>query len=122
MTAKPAGSASDHRERGIGLVDRSTSKPFRRLGRTAIFLLPGLAVYLTFLLGPMIYAARLSFYDWNIVNSALSKPVGLDNYSRALSNQVFRRAVLNTIAYTLVTVPGQIVLGVGVASLLNQAI
>jgi multiple sugar transport system permease protein len=70
----------------------------------------------------MIYAARLSFYDWNIVDPALSKPVGLDNYSRALGDPVFRRAVLNTIAYTLVTVPGQIVLGVGVALLLNQAI
>lgn len=122
MTAKPAGPASDRRERGIGLVDRSTSKPFRRLRRAAIFLIPGLAVYLTFLLGPMIYAARLSFYDWNIVNPALSKPVGFDNYSRALSDPVFRRAVLNTIAYTLVTVPGQIVLGVGVALLLNHAI
>ena len=122
MTAKPAGPASDQRQRGIGLVGRSTSKPFRRLSRAAIFLIPGLAVYLTFLLGPMIYAARLSFYDWNIVNPALSKPVGLDNYSRALSDPVFRRAVLNTIVYTLVTVPGQIVLGVGVALLLNQAI
>jgi multiple sugar transport system permease protein len=94
----------------------------RRLGRAATFLIPGFAVYLTFLLGPMIYAARLSFYDWNIVDPALSKPVGLDNYSRALGDPVFRRAVLNTIAYTLVTVPGQIVLGVGVALLLNQAI
>jgi multiple sugar transport system permease protein len=122
MTAKPAGPASDQRQRGIGLVDRSTSKPLRRIRRAAIFLIPGLAVYMTFLLGPMIYAARLSFYDWNIVNPARSKAVGLDNYSRALSDPVFRRAVLNTIAYTLVTVPGQIVLGVGVALLLNQAI
>lgn len=122
MTAKPAGPASGQRERGTGLVNKSTSKPMRRLGRAATFLIPGFAVYLTFLLGPMIYAARLSFYDWNIVDPALSKPVGLDNYSRALGDPVFRRAVLNTIAYTLVTVPGQIVLGVGVALLLNQAI
>lgn len=122
MTAEPASPAFDQRKRGNGLVKGSTSKPSRRLGRAAIFLIPGFAVYLTFLIGPMIYSARLSFYDWNIVNPTLSKPVGLGNYSRALGDPVFRRAVLNTLAYTFVTVPGQLVLGVGVALLLNQAI
>lgn len=81
-----------------------------------------MAMYGTFLLGPMIYSARLSFYDWNIVNPALSEPLGWDNYSRALGDPVFRRAVVNTIAYTVVTVPGQILFGVIVALLLNQAI
>lgn len=122
MTARPASPASDQRRRGTGSLNRSTSKPLRRLGRAAVFLIPGLAVYLTFLVGPMIYSARLSFYDWNIVNPTLSTPVGLGNYSRALGDPIFRRAVVNTIAYTLVTVPGQIVVGVGVALLLNQAI
>ncbi|MBA2725531.1 MAG: sugar ABC transporter permease, partial [Actinobacteria bacterium] len=51
-----------------------------------------------------------------------SEPVGFDNYSRALGDPIFRRAVVNTVAYTLVTVPGQIILGMGVALLLNQAI
>lgn len=94
----------------------------RRLRVAALFLAPGLLVYGAFLIGPMIYSARISFYDWNIVNSALSEPVGLDNYTRALSDPIFRRAVLNTLVYTAVTVPGQIVLGLTVAILLNQAI
>jgi multiple sugar transport system permease protein len=94
----------------------------RRLWRAAAFLAPGLLVYLTFLVGPMIYAARISFFDWNIVNPDLSRPIGFDNYARAVGDPIFRRAVLNTIAYTVVTVPGQIVLGVSLAILLNQAI
>lgn len=129
MTSKSAGSAPAPRGRSIGPSGGSKITPrsnrvrsARKLGRAALFLVPGLAVYGTFLLGPLIYSARISFYDWNIVNPELSEPLGFDNYARAIGDPIFRRAVLNTIAYTLVTVPGQIVLGVGVALLLNQAI
>lgn len=101
---------------------RSTGHSLRRFGRAALFLIPGLGVYGTFLVGPMIYSARISFYDWNIVDPTRSEPIGLGNYARAIGDPVFRRAVVNTLAYTVVTVPGQIVLGVGVALLLNQAI
>jgi len=101
---------------------RSTGLSLRRLGRAALFLIPGLAVYGTFLLGPMVYSARISFYDWNIVDPTRSEPVGLGNYARAIADPVFRRAVVNTLVYTLVTVPGQIVVGVAMALLLNQAI
>jgi len=101
---------------------RSTGLSLRWLGRAALFLIPGLAVYGTFLLGPMVYSARISFYDWNIVDPTRSEPVGLGNYARAIADPVFRRAVVNTLVYTLVTVPGQIVVGVAMALLLNQAI
>jgi len=70
----------------------------------------------------MVYSARISFYDWNIVDPTRSEPVGLGNYARAIADPVFRRAVVNTLVYTLVTVPGQIVVGVAMALLLNQAI
>ena len=128
MTSKSAGSAPAARERSDGHSGSKISsgshrqRSSRKLGRAALFLIPGLAVYGTFLVGPMIYSARISFYDWNIVNPALSEPLGFDNYARAIGDPIFRRAVLNTIAYTFVTVPGQIVLGVGLALLLNQAI
>lgn len=115
MTATSAGSAPAMRGRSTGLS-------LRRLGRAALFLIPGLAVYGTFLLGPMVYSARISFYDWNIVDPTRSEPVGLGNYARAIADPVFRRAVVNTLVYTLVTVPGQIVVGVAMALLLNQAI
>jgi len=129
VTSRSARPAPVSRERGNGGESGSKVTPtsnrlrsVRKLGRAAFFLVPGLTIYGTFLLGPMIYSARISFFDWNIVDPALSEPLGFDNYSRAIGDPIFRRAVLNTIAYTLVTVPGQIVLGVGVALLLNQAI
>jgi ABC-type sugar transport system permease subunit len=73
-----------------------------------LFLLPGVALFVTFVLLPLIYSLRISFYDWNIVNPAVSPFVELDNYVRALKDPIFRRAVLNTLAYAVITVPGQL--------------
>jgi multiple sugar transport system permease protein len=88
----------------------------------ALFILPGLLLFVTFMVGPMIYSLRISFYDWRIVNPADSIWVGTANYARALSNPIFQRAVLNTLVYALITVPGQMAIGLIVAVLLNQDI
>ncbi len=88
----------------------------------ALFILPGLFLFATFVIGPMIYSLRVSFYDWNIVHPEHSEWVGLGNYARALSDPIFRRAVLNTLVYAVVTVPGQIISGLIIAVLLNQNI
>jgi multiple sugar transport system permease protein len=88
----------------------------------SLFILPALLLFVTFIVGPMIYSFRISFYDWKIVKPEQSTWIGLENYSRALGNPVFRRAVLNTLVYALVTVPGQVIIGLIVATLLNQDI
>ncbi len=86
-----------------------------------LFLLPGLILFAMFILWPMLYSLRVSFYDWNVVRMDRSVFVGLENYQTILSDPIFQRAVVNTVAYVLVTVPGQIVSGVIVALLLNQS-
>lgn len=86
------------------------------------FLFPGLLLFVVFILGPLIFSFRISLHDWNIINPEMSQWVGLDNYGRALGDPIFRRAVLNTAAYAVVTVPAQIVIGMGIALLLNQTI
>jgi multiple sugar transport system permease protein len=70
----------------------------------------------------MLYSFRISFFDWKIVNPEQSEWIGLANYTRALANPIFRRAVLNTAAYALVTVPGQMIVGLGIALLLDQSV
>jgi multiple sugar transport system permease protein len=87
-----------------------------------LFLLPGMGLFFTFILFPMTYSLRMSFYKWNIVNPAASKFLGFGNYVRALNDPIFIRAAINTIVYTLITVPGQILFALIVAILLDQKI
>jgi len=88
----------------------------------ALFLLPGFLLFATFIIGPMIYSFRISFYDWKILKPENSEWLGLANYTRALGDPIFRRALLNTTLYALITVPGQIIAGLAIALLLNQGI
>ena len=89
---------------------------------TIIFLVPGFGLFFLFMLGPMGYSLRMSFYNWNLANPEMSTWVGFNNYIRALNDPVFRHAVLNTLIYTIITVSVQMVLGLWVAVLLNQPI
>jgi multiple sugar transport system permease protein len=85
-----------------------------------IFLLPGLILFALFFLGPMLYSLRISFFQWKIVHPDQSVFVGLRNYQHALSDPIFRRAILNTLGYTVITVTAKLILGLAVALLLNQ--
>jgi len=91
--------------------------------RTAyLFLLPGFILFVVFVVYPMLYSLRISFYDWNIIKPAKSTWVGLDNYRTLLESPILHRAVLNTLVYATITVPGQMILALVVAILLDQNI
>lgn len=85
-----------------------------------IFLLPGLVLFIAFFIGPMLYSLRISFFNWKIVHPDQAVFVGFRNYQHALSDPVFQRAILNTLAYTVITVVVKLFLGLGIAILLNQ--
>lgn len=106
--------------RFIADLSMNASRPTRDLLPAVIFLLPGLALFGLFFLWPMAYSLRISFYDWKIVHPENSIWLGLTNYRRALSDPIFQRAVVNTTAYTVITVAVKIALGLFVALLLNQ--
>jgi multiple sugar transport system permease protein len=84
------------------------------------FLLPGLLLYFIFLIYPILKALQMSFYQWHIMPGTLNEFLGLENYTRALHDPVAVLALRNTILYALVTVPGQMVLALVVALLLNS--
>ena len=97
-----------------------TKRHYSDLLPAVIFLLPGLVLFALFFLGPMLYSLRISFFEWKIVHPDQSVFVGFRNYQRALSDSIFQRAILNTLAYTVITVSVKMILGLGVALLLNQ--
>jgi multiple sugar transport system permease protein len=85
-----------------------------------LFLAPGFALFLLVIIYPMVRAFQMSFYDWNVVASSASKFTGFANYRKAFHDPVFWRGLQNSAFYMAVTVPPQIILGLGVALLLNK--
>lgn len=83
------------------------------------FLIVGLLVTLALIAAPVTYAISLSFYS---LDSFVGTPewAGLDNYIKVLSNGEFWNALKNGIIYSLATIILQVVLGIGMALLLNQ--
>lgn len=112
-------------ERGVRrgrILPRPLRRRRYRRGRLAtpyLFLLPGFALYALVLLYPIVRAFEISLYDWKILPGAVSDFVGLDNYTRALRDPVFWRALVNSSVYMAVTVPAQLALGLLVAVLLD---
>lgn len=81
--------------------------------------LPWIIGFIVFGGGPMLFSLVMSFCDYDILNPA--RVVGLDNYRRAAGDELARLSLWNT-AYMLIGVPLGMVLGLGIALLLNQAV
>lgn len=61
-----------------------------------------------------------SFNDVRLLTGAPSRWVGLENYALLLADAQFWRATKNTMIIVLVTVPGSLVVGLGLALLANM--
>ena len=85
-----------------------------------LFLAPGFLLFLALIIYPMLKAVQMSLYDWNVVAGSVSEFTGLANYETAFHDPVFWRALVNSGVYMAFTVPPQIVLGLAVATLLNN--
>ena len=60
-----------------------------------------------------------SFYDLRLSGGVGAKFVGLENYALVLADVDFWNATKNTLLITLITVPGALVVGLGLAMLAN---
>lgn len=110
-----------HAER-TGLARDSTGVRLLRRLEVVPFLLPGLLLFGVFVLWPMLQGLRVSFYNWSIMPGADQQWVGLANYLHAFKDPIVRIALRNTLLYTIVTVPGQMALGLAAAALMNAAL
>ena len=85
----------------------------------ALLLLPGLTVFGLFTVYPIVRLFWMSLCDISF-SSMLEQPfAGLDNYKAVFGDETFWTVFVNSIVYTLVTVPGQMILGLFTAILLN---
>jgi len=87
-----------------------------------LFLLPGLLLFLTWMVYPLLRALQISVYDWKLLPGQVSQFVGLANYREVFTDPIFWSTLRNTLMYTVVTVTGQMALGLVAALLVHQAV
>ena len=97
---------------------------FRRSGEARmglLFAMPAILGFLIFTLGPMVASAYFSMTDYNGVGTA--GWIGLENYEVLLvSDPVFKKSLLVTLQYILMSVPLNITVSFLIAFLLSQDI
>ena len=81
--------------------------------------LPTVIIIALLILYPVFYNIYLSFFEVSI-SDAPNKFVGLQNYKEILTDSSFWKSFGITILFTFTTVIGSIVLGLGVALLMNR--
>jgi multiple sugar transport system permease protein len=98
----------------------------RREARAAwILAIPFCLLFLAFTAWPVIQSFFMSFTDTkarDLRNPFAVQFIGLDNYTRALSDPIFRRAALNTAYFVVVCMPLTILIALAAAVALDKGI
>lgn len=101
---------------------RQTRRRARNWGRYW-FVAPALLFMLVTMVYPIIDNVRMSIYDVN-VSTFLSNTapfVGLDNYTRVITDPAFQKAAVTTVIFTVGSLFFQFVIGFGLALLFNKS-
>ena len=102
---------------GPGLLDRLRDPSEKTLGLMLLapaFIL--LALIVVYPIGRLFFN---SFFDLRLSGGGGAKFVGFENYALVLADADFWNATKNTVLITLITVPGALVVGLGLAMLAN---
>jgi multiple sugar transport system permease protein len=87
-----------------------------------LFIIPTIAFLIVFNIFPLIYSLGYSFTDFRASSNAPAAFVGLQNYRDLLADDHVWNNFSVTALYVLLSVGGQVLLGFGVALLLNRRI
>jgi multiple sugar transport system permease protein len=87
-----------------------------------LFIIPTIAFLIVFNIFPLIYSLGYSFTDFSASSNAPAAFVGLQNYRDLLADDHVWNNFSVTARYVLLSVGGQVLLGFGVAMLLNRRI
>jgi multiple sugar transport system permease protein len=85
-----------------------------------LFIIPTIAFLIIFNVFPLIYSLGYSFTDFRASVNEPANFVGLRNYRELLSDPTVWRKFTVTAKYVIVSVSGQVVVGFGLAMLLNR--
>lgn len=119
MSVAEGEATHDRTDAGDG-APSATGATRRRSAAGVLFSLPGAVLLLLFLAGPFLMAVGLSFTNERLASPLATRFVGLDNYIDTFTSASFRKALVNNIWFTLVIVPTQVLMALGLAMLVNQ--
>jgi ABC-type sugar transport system permease subunit len=83
-----------------------------------LLLAPTLFLLVAFFFGPLLFALRTSFFEWDLLTPA--RPVGFDNYAALLESGEFLGALGRTLGFSTLVVGGSLTLGLLLALLLDR--
>jgi multiple sugar transport system permease protein len=86
-----------------------------------LFLAPFMVVYIIFIIYPVIQAAYMSFFKWDLLAPHLNKFIGLRNYTSMFSDSIFWTSFSNTLEFVLLSTPLIVGVGLLLALLLNRS-
>ena len=81
-----------------------------------------LFVIALFTIYPVLYAVRISFYQYVLTKPKSHPFIGLQNFQDVITSYYFRSSLINTAVYTLASVIGVTIFGLVVALLLNSKV
>ncbi|PZE21118.1 carbohydrate ABC transporter permease [Paenibacillus xerothermodurans] len=102
---------------------RNTSKrAVKEAMQGYVFLLPTLFVLLTFIIAPIGYAIFLAFQKVQLLGTASSDFIGIQNFARVAVDNRAHIAIWNTLKYVAIVVPIQTLLAMVLAAVLNAGV
>jgi multiple sugar transport system permease protein len=100
---------------------RAAARGWSDLAIRNLFIIPTIAFLIIFNIFPLLYSLGYSFTDFRASVNEPANFVGLQNYRELLSDPNIWRNFTVTAKYVLVSVCGQVVVGFGIALLLNRS-
>jgi multiple sugar transport system permease protein len=100
---------------------RAAARGWSDLAIRNLFIIPTIAFLIIFNIFPLAYSLGYSFTDFRASVNEPANFVGLQNYRELLSDLNIWRNFTVTAKYVLVSVGGQVVVGFGIALLLNRS-
>lgn len=100
---------------------RAAARGWSDLTIRNLFIIPSIVFLIVFNIFPLIYSLGYSFTDFRASVSDPPNWVGLKNYRELLSDPNIWRNFTVTAKYVIVSVGGQVIVGFGIALLLNRA-
>ena len=99
---------------------RAAARGWSDLSIRNMFIIPTIAFLIIFNIFPLIYSLGYSFTDFRASVSDPANFIGLQNYRELLNDPNIWRNFTVTAHYVIVSVTGQVVVGFGIALLLNR--